>query len=229
MDRRAARTGVRAQGVPCLVAGVVRDVGGAVEQVANAVAAVGLHNAVVVLVGVTADDLTHLAEAHSGLDRLNGLHQALPRMKGSKQASDECERVSVMPGSLKAMHQQLWRGSSYIVGDLDELLGLVVHVADNKGLVEVTVVAVVVGCDVNVDDVALLRTKRPQSTASSSGNIARDRPGLSNRRAVACCGRGSRASHPRRGVEQLTCSSRRSGMPWQMTSFTDVHTDFGKL
>mmetsp|Transcript_13677 Transcript_13677/g.35380 ORF Transcript_13677/g.35380 Transcript_13677/m.35380 type:complete len:289 (+) Transcript_13677:3-869(+) len=98
----------------------MRDVGRAVEEVPDAVAAVCLDDAHAGLVGVRADDLAHLAEAHARLDRLHALHQAL-------------------------------------VGHFDEVLGLLVHVADDIRLVQVAVVALKVGGHVHVDDVPVLQ------------------------------------------------------------------------
>ena len=47
--------------------------------------------------------------------------------------------------------------------DLDELLGLIVNVANHKCFVQVAMVAVIVGCDVHIANITILFTRRNMS------------------------------------------------------------------
>lgn len=61
----------------CLVLGVVWDIGRAVEQLADSVAAVGSDDTAVLLLGVLLDDVSKLPDQGTGLHSLDGLLQAL--------------------------------------------------------------------------------------------------------------------------------------------------------
>lgn len=61
----------------CLVLGVVWDIGRAVEQLADSVAAVGSDDTAVLLLGVLLDDVSKLPDQGTGLHSLDGLFQAL--------------------------------------------------------------------------------------------------------------------------------------------------------
>lgn len=61
----------------CLVLGVVGDVGRAVEQLADSVAAVGSDDTAVSLLGVLLDNVSKLSDESTGLHSLNRLFQAL--------------------------------------------------------------------------------------------------------------------------------------------------------
>jgi len=60
-----------------LVLGIVRDVGRAMEKLADSVATVSSDHATVVLLGVLLDNVTKLSDQSAGLNGLDGLIQAL--------------------------------------------------------------------------------------------------------------------------------------------------------
>lgn len=99
----------------------------------------------------------------------------------------------------------------------DELLGLLINIAHHKSLVQVAMVAFVVGCHINIDDVPVLQ-----------GSLIRN--------AVADHLQNHRVAHfPNQQCSNSmqSCSAQYSGKGGAaaagVTSFTDVQTDFGKL
>lgn len=105
-----------------LVLGVVRNVGSAVEELVNAVAAVGLDDAAVGCFGNLLDGVAVVAEERTGLDELDRFFKTVA------SGLDDTNAVRV--------------------------LGCLANVVC---LVQVAVETAVVECDVNVEDIAVLK------------------------------------------------------------------------
>lgn len=88
------------------------------------------------------------------------------------------------------------------VCDLNQILVFLRHISDEECLIQITMESTMVNCHINIAQVTVLQNQKREIIKWK----------LMGRRVV-----------------KGTCSGRVSGIPWQMTSLTDVQHEAGKL
>ena len=166
---------------------------------------------VLVLAHVLADDVTHLPVADTRPHSSDGFLQRLLVHRSFSSQGRHAGTARHVKQQQQGL-QSLWAlhdADACLCSDPDEVLGFGIHLPHNKGLVQVSMKALIVGRHIHIHNVPVLQ--RPLVRDAVADNLQ--------------CALGA-VNAARRCWQQETAVQWRRTV---FTSFTEVHTDFGKL